>query len=142
MKTKTIEQTIMFKATQQEIYEILMDSRKHSAATGMKAKISREIGGKLSAGGGYISGENVKLVQDKKIVQKWRGDDWPEGHFSLATFEFGKTKGGTKITLTQKDVPAEQYDNVSEGWYEFYWNPIGKWLGRGAKKNKASKEKA
>ncbi len=127
-RNKTIKQTMTFKATPQEMYEIFMNSRKHTVATGMKAKVSRRIGGKLSAGGGYISGENVELVPDRKIVQRWRGEDWLEGHYSLASFVLVKVREGTKLKLTQTGVPAEQFDNVSEGWHTFYWNPIAKWL--------------
>ncbi|MBI3232331.1 MAG: SRPBCC domain-containing protein, partial [Candidatus Doudnabacteria bacterium] len=62
-----------------------MDSKKHSAITGGAASISRKIGGKVSAYDGYISGKNVELVADKKIVQTWRASDWEDGHFSLVT---------------------------------------------------------
>lgn len=87
MKTKTIRQIVVFKASPHDVYEALMDSKKHSKFTGAKAIISREVGGKINAYDGYIEGVNVELVPDKKIVQKWRGSDWPEGHYSTATFE-------------------------------------------------------
>ena len=45
MKKKRIEQKILIKATPHEIYEIFMDSKKHSKLTESEAKISRKIGG-------------------------------------------------------------------------------------------------
>lgn len=45
MKTKTIKQTIFFKAEPHDVYEALMDSKKHSKFTGDKAVISRKEGG-------------------------------------------------------------------------------------------------
>ena len=43
MKTKTIRQSATFKASAHEVYEMLMDSRKHTDFTGEKAKISRDM---------------------------------------------------------------------------------------------------
>ena len=72
METKNLNQAIIFKASPNQVYEALMDSKKHAKFTGDKAEISREVGGKISAYGGFIEGENLELVQDKKITQKWR----------------------------------------------------------------------
>jgi activator of HSP90 ATPase len=101
MKTKKIKQTVTFKSPPSEIYELLMESEKHSIITGAEAKISRKVGGKISAYEGYITGKNVELVEDKKIVQKWRASDWPDGHYSEVTFELKKIKSGTKLIFTQ-----------------------------------------
>ena len=62
MKTKTIRQSASFKTSPHEVYEMLMDSRKHTKFTGEKASISRKIGGKFSAYAGYIDGVNLDLV--------------------------------------------------------------------------------
>jgi activator of HSP90 ATPase len=105
-----------------------MDSKKHTSITGVQANISRELGGKISAYDGYIDGENVELVQDKKIVQKWRGSDWPEGHYSTATFELEDVAEGTKLIFTQTSVPEQEFEMVSSGWYQYYWEPMKKLL--------------
>lgn len=124
MKTKTIRQTVTFKASPHDVYEALMDSKKHSKFTGAKASISREVGGKVNAYGGYIEGVNVKLVPDKKIVQKWRGSGWPDEHYSTATFELKKSGKGTKLIFMQTDVPEEQYELTNKGWAEHYWDKM------------------
>ncbi len=46
-----------------------MDSRKHAKFSGDTASISRKVGGKIMAYGGYITGTNVELVQNKTIVR-------------------------------------------------------------------------
>lgn len=130
MKTKKIRQSVTFKASPHEVYEALMDSRRHAKFTGEKARISRKIGGKLVAYGGYIEGANLDLVPDKKIVQLWRGSDWPKGHYSKATFVLRKVKGGTHLTFTQSGVPAQYYDDIKQGWRDFYWAPMKKMLER------------
>ncbi len=127
---KTIRQTVNFKASPQAVYEMLMDSKKHSKFTESKAVISRKISGKISAYDGYIDGKNIKLIPNKKIIQQWRGIEWPEGHYSIATFELKKTKTGTQLRFTQTNVPDEQYKAISDGWKEHYWNKMKKMLGK------------
>ena len=128
MKTKTIHQTVSIKASPHQVYEALMDSRKHTKFTGDTAKISREVGGRFTAWGGYIDGINIELVPDKKIVQSWRGSDWPEDHYSKATLSFEETKGGTTLKFTQSGVPEEHPDEISQGWHDYYWKPIKEML--------------
>lgn len=128
MKTRTIRQTLTIKASPHEVYEALMNSRKHAKFTGAKASISRKIGGKFRVYAGYIEGINLELVPDEKIVQSWRGSDWPEGHYSRATFALRKAGNGTRLTFTQTDVPEDQYDDISKGWHDYYWKPMKKML--------------
>lgn len=126
---KTIRQTVTFKASPEAVYEALMDSRKHSQFTGAKAVISRKVGGRISAYDGYIEGANLELVPNKRIVQSWRGNDWPDGEYSRATFVLAKVKGGTRLTFTQTGVPDQQYKGIKGGWKEFYWAPMKEMLG-------------
>lgn len=124
MKTKTIRQSATIKAPPSDVYDALMDSRKHSKFTGGKASISRKIGGKFTAYDGYIEGVNLELVLNEKIVQSWRGSDWPEGHYSRATFALKKVPGGTQLSFTQSGVPEEFYEDISQGWRDYYWKPM------------------
>ncbi len=65
---KTIRQTVTFKASPHEVYEALMNSRRHAKFSGGKARLSRKVGGKFTAYDGYIEGTNLELAPDKKIV--------------------------------------------------------------------------
>ncbi len=129
---KTIRQSATFKASAHEVYEALMDSRQHSRFTGDKASISRKVGGKFTAYGGYIEGTNLELTPDQKIVQSWRARDWPEGHFSRVTYSLKEANGGTRLTFTQSGVPDEFYDEIGQGWRDFYWKPMKEMLGKKA----------
>ncbi len=131
METKTIRQSVLFKASPHEVYEVLMDSRKHAGFTGERAEISREVGGRVSAYGGYINGTNVELLPDAKIVQRWRSSEWPDGHYSTVTFELKRTTGGTRLSFTQSGVPEEDYEAKKEGWEEHYWEKMKKFLEKG-----------
>ena len=130
IKTKNIKQTVNFKATPHEVYEALIDSRKHSAFTGDKAIISRKVNGKFSAYSGGLRGKNLELVKDKKIVQAWqcimRG--WSKEYFSIATFSLKKTKSGTKLEFTHAGVPISCNASIAEGWRTYYWKPMKEML--------------
>jgi len=115
MKTKTIKQTISFKAKPEDVYNALMSSKLHSKFTGSKAVISNKVGGKFSAYNKYIIGTNLELVPGKKIVQSWRSSEWEKGHISKVTFIFSKVKSGTKLSFTHADIPLNDYESIKQG---------------------------
>jgi activator of HSP90 ATPase len=128
MKTKTLHQSVMFKASPHDLFEAFMDSKKHSEFTGAEAHISRNIGGEFRVWDDWATGMNLEVVPDKKIVQKWRGGDWPEGHYSVVTFEFQKKKGGTLLEFSQTEIPEELYEDIAQGWNEWYWEKLKLYL--------------
>jgi len=130
MKTRTIRQTATFKVAPKEVYEALMDSKKHSKFAGGKCSISRKVGGKVSISDGYIKGENVELVPNKKIVQLWQPaeDCWPSDHFSTVTYSLKAIKDGTRLTFTQTGVPVDCGDRFDTGWKDYYWGPMKEML--------------
>lgn len=127
MKTRTIRQQVFIPGAEpEELYEWLMDSRKHTRLTGDTARLSRKVGAKFTAGGGYITGRNLELTPGLLIVQEWRGeeDDWPEDHYSIARFRFSKVRGGARLDFTQRGVPDKVYEMIRDGWWQFYWQPL------------------
>ncbi len=68
-----------FKATASDVYMSLVDTQRVSVWTGERAEIVAEAGKPFRLMGGHISGEIVELVPNKRIVQKWRLKQWPEG---------------------------------------------------------------
>ena len=124
LKTKDIHQEVVFKAAPHDVYEALMDPKKHAEFTHSTVTIERKIGGKVTAYDDYIDGENVELVPGEKIVQRWHASDWPKGHYSLATFVLKPHKRGTQLIFNQTGVPAEQYQDIFDGWHDHYWEPM------------------
>ena len=128
MKTRTIRQQITFKASPHDVYEALMDEKKHGKFTQSETKISRRVGDSLSSGDGYIDGVNPELEPDSKIVQSWHASDWPEGHYSKVTFALTPVKGGTRLSFSHSGVPAEYTEDISQGWRDYYWQPMKEML--------------
>ena len=124
MKTRTIRQTIAIHASAHDVYEMLMDEKKHALFTGGSARISRDAGGTFDTNDGYSNGTNLELVQDEKIVQTWRASDWPDDHYSTLTITLSPGSSGTKLSFIQTGVPSDQYEEISQGWYDYYWNPL------------------
>jgi activator of HSP90 ATPase len=128
MKTKTIKQKVIFKVNSHEVYEALMNSKKHAIFSGGAAQVSRKVGGKFSVFDGYATGKNIELLKDKKIVQTWRASDWDEGHHSTVTFDITPTSYGCLLSFTQLKVPESEYEDIKRGWNDYYWEPMQKML--------------
>ena len=131
--TPVIEQTVAFaKVTPAELYELFMDSAKHSAATGAPAKVSRKIGGKWSAFGGMIFGKTLALVPDRLIVQAWRSAAWKKTDpDSILVVRFEKARLGAAAHLAHIGVPRHDHHGVTRGWKNYYWKPWKRYLAGG-----------
>ena len=128
MGTKIIRQSVTFKAKPHEIYEVLMDADKHSRLTGSIVQIDKNVGSEFIVYGGDIKGINLELVPNQKIVQSWRFNDWPEGHYSKVTFSIKEVPDGTHLAFTQTGVPDRFYEDIKQGWKDYYWEPMKEML--------------
>ncbi|HTK82391.1 MAG TPA: SRPBCC family protein [Bacteroidota bacterium] len=131
IKTKTIKQKEFISATPVEIYDALLNDKKHSAFTGAKATCDRRVGGKFTAWDGYITGKNVKLENGRRIIQEWKTQEWPQGYPpSVIEFTFKQKRNGTVVNMVQSLVPSIQAPNYEKGWKDYYWRPLKKYFGR------------
>ena len=69
METKTLRQTVTFRASPREVYDMLMDSKKHQSLSGVPAKISKKVGGRFTAWGSHLSGFNLVLKPGENLWQ-------------------------------------------------------------------------
>lgn len=124
--TGTIRHTVLIPLTTPEaVYRAFLSSKEHAQFTGSEAKCSARVGGRLTAWGKYISGKNIELVKDKRIVQEWKTSEWPEGcEPSILKISLKKKGEGTQVSMIQSRVPASQVDQYDKGWYESYWEPL------------------
>ena len=122
---KTIIQKIIFKNTDPEnLYAFYMSAKKHSEITGALAKISAKEGAKFTAYDDYITGKNLQLIEDKLIVQSWRGSDWASDDVDSTFILLFEAKGkDTVMYVTHANLPDEHAKSIADGWHEYYWNP-------------------
>ena len=132
MKTKSIKQTITFKAQPLDVYNLIMDSKKHAAFTGSKVKMSKRIFGAFKVYDGYIRGYNIELIPGEKIVQGWNfaEEGWAHKHYSICTFRFEQAGNKTKLNFLQSGVPGHKVEELKKGWKQYYWNPMKAYLKR------------
>src|SRR5664280_1941948 len=98
--TKPIVQSVIFKASPEKLFQIYTDSKKHSAATGVKAVASAKVGVKFTAFAGSISGRNLVVIPHRMIVQAWRASHWKKTDLDwILTMTFSKASSGGRIDL-------------------------------------------
>jgi activator of HSP90 ATPase len=139
MKTRTLQQTVTFKASPRQVYDMLMNSKKHQSLSGELAKISRKVGGKFTAWGSHISGINLVLKPGKKIVQAWRATGWWPDHYSIAIYDISKIRNGSRLKFTQIGIPPNRYSGHYRGWIEAYWTPMKEIFAAGTTSEKTAK---
>ena len=137
---ESIHQTANFKAAPSRIYEALLDTKQfqkiQALGVSMKAmkleakpvRISREPGGEFFLFGDYITGRQIELVPNQRIVQAWREISWDAGVYSLVKFELVVDGTGTKLVFDHTGFPFGAAEHLAVGWKRNYWDPIDKFL--------------
>jgi len=120
----TIQQTIEFNATPTQLFEALTDQDKLCVFSESDCIMELTTGSDFMLLSGEILGTNLEIVPDKLIKQKWRFKDWPDDHFSILTLTLEENNGGTKLNLTQIDVPTNQLSKTLSLWEDRFWKKI------------------
>ncbi|MCH2224595.1 MAG: SRPBCC domain-containing protein [Crocinitomicaceae bacterium] len=123
MKEK-LELKEIFNATPSEIYAAWLNGETHTIMTGGEAKCSNKEGGSFSAWDGYITGTNVSLTKDEKIVQTWRTSDFAlTDEASLVTITLSKISNRTELRIIHTNIPEGQ-TQYKQGWIDHYFIPM------------------
>lgn len=137
---ESIHQEPVIKASRRRVYEALIDTKQFDKVIQLSGvmqsmrlgnaptEISREVGGPFTLFGGYISGRNVELVPNQRIVQAWRTGGWDPGVYSIARFELAEQGSGTKIMFDHTGFPKGEAEVLASGWKAHYWEPLEKLL--------------
>jgi activator of HSP90 ATPase len=137
---EAIHQEPVFKASAKRIYDALTDAQQFQKVTMLSvdakgtdfatkpAVISREVGSAFSLYGGYITGRQVELVPNQRLVQAWRAGSWPVGVYSIARFELVAEGTGTKIVFDHTGFPQGLAEHLAIGWKSHYWEGLEKFL--------------
>jgi uncharacterized protein YndB with AHSA1/START domain len=135
-----IHQEPVFTASRKRVYDALTDAKQFDKVIQLSgvmqamhlpdkpAEISREAGGAFKLFGGYITGRQVELVPNERIVQAWRAGGWNPGIYSIARFELVEQGSGTKIIFDHTGFPQGKAEVLASGWKAHYWEPLEKLL--------------
>jgi activator of HSP90 ATPase len=125
---RNLKQSVTIGASPHAVYTTLVNAKEHAAFTGEKASLQPRPGGKFRHYGDGLYGYVLELVPDKHIVLAWRVTNWPKGRWSIADFTLAKAGKGTRLDFAQYGVPLVDWDGIVQGWKEFYWTPLKKYL--------------
>jgi activator of HSP90 ATPase len=141
--TEQIEVSGILAASPAKIYVAWLSSAGHTAMTGAPAETTYQSGGRFTAWDGYISGQNIELEPNKRIVQAWRTSEFPDGApDSRLEVVLEPVADGTRITFRHTNIPAGQGASYEKGWHEFYLAPMAKYFGAPAPAKPAAKKPA
>jgi uncharacterized protein YndB with AHSA1/START domain len=137
-----IHQEVLLPASRPRVYRALTEAKafdrvvrlSEAVTSGMvpvaakPSRISHRVGGAFSLFGGYVTGLQVELVRDQRIVQVWRAGSWPAGEFSIARFELTDEGAATRLVFDHRGFPAAEAAHLAQGWHGNYWEPLAKSL--------------
>lgn len=134
---RTIQQRVEFEnVSPEELFDIYMNSERHSAAICSGVTIGNKEDSKFTAFDGDVSGKVLLIVPKHMIVQSWRGNIWKETDLdSILILTFSKTSDGALIDLVHANIPEHAYTAVNEeAWNERYWDLWKVYLRQGLEK--------
>jgi len=131
--SNAIRQEVSIKASPDRVYDALIDAKHFSEFTGAPAEIDPSPGGAFSCFGGIITGRNIELLPNRRIVQAWRVAMWPDGLYSIVRFELQPDGSQTRLTMDHVGFPEEMRPHLNGemadgGWQRQYWEPLKKYL--------------
>lgn len=126
VNTTTVTDTQEFRTTASELYQTFTDPERIAAFTREQPKVfeGAKEGGKFALFGGNVSGEYLELKAPTKIVQSWRLNQWPAGHYSTLQIEFDQSDVVTYMRVKWTGVPVGQEDVTKRNWLEYYVRSI------------------
>jgi activator of HSP90 ATPase len=139
--SEAIHQELLFNASPQRVYGALTNGKSFDAitrlsdgdallkASGAKpTAINGEVGGTFTLFGGYVTGRNLEMLPDERLVQAWRAGSWKPGAFSIAAFSFVKEGTKTKLLFDHRGFPDGEGASLAQGWHSHYWGPLTTFL--------------
>lgn len=133
VNTTTVTDSEEFRTTAEELYQTFTDPQRLAAFTRAPPKVfeGAHVGGKFELFGGNVVGEYQVLEPGKRIVQSWRLQQWPAGHFSTLEIEFDQNDvdSVTVMRVNWTGVPVGQEEVTKENWQTYYVHSIKKTFG-------------
>lgn len=133
VNTTTVTATDEFRTTAEETFLTFTDPQRIAAFTRGEPRLfeGAKPGGKFAIFDGNVSGEFVTLEPPKKIIQKWRLAQWPDGHMSSQEIVFDQNNIDkvTSVRVTWSGVPVGQEEVVKRNWEGYYIRSIKQTFG-------------
>ena len=109
-------------ATPDEVFAALTTPFQIELWSGYPADMKPEVGYVFSLWEGDITGVNLEIKQNSLLVQEWFFGEQETP--SIVRLSLQKSSIGTKVTLLHTHIPDEVYEEITEGWQEYYLGSI------------------
>jgi hypothetical protein len=124
-----IQQSVVLPASAHALFAMYLDRVSHGAITGAPVTISGEPGAPFLAFEGAIRGTILAVISPTLIVQSWRSVHFKaDDGDSTLILSFRPNGDDGQIDLVHLDVPAHDFQGVTEGWESHYWSPWRRYL--------------
>lgn len=138
--------SVKYRVPPKVIYEALTDPKEIIKYTQSAVKFEKQIGSEFSLYNGYISGINEELVENEKIVQKWKMGNWKD-YADLTIVIKEKAGNECQINFSFKNIPEKDADNnyietkqLEIGYQTQICQKLSDWLGYPLNKDSESDE--
>lgn len=126
MELKDFKTRVKIKAEPADVYTALTNPFTIELWSGFAAEMSQEPGGEFSMWDGDISGRILELVPGEKIVQEWYFGEQEQA--SVVTIKIFADRSNSQVDLLHTNIPEDVYDEICEGWKEYYLGAIKDFL--------------
>ena len=124
---KNIKKHYHIKATAEDIFTALTNPLTIEIWSGASAVMEPVAGSEFSLWDGDITGVNIEIEPGVKIVQEWYFEE-EEGILptekSIVTIKLHSKGNSTDVELLHVNIPDEAFDNIAEGWDNYYFKPL------------------
>ncbi len=123
---KDFKKYITIDAEPEDVYACLTNPFTIELWSDMKVTMDPVPGKDFEMFDGSIAGKILEVDPNKKIVQQWYFGNQKEP--SIVTFKIHPDKKKVSLELRHTNIPDEDYENITNGWNEFYLGRIKEFL--------------
>lgn len=117
------EYELKIAADPEEVFNALTNAFQIELWSGYPADMKPEVGYVFSLWEGDICGVNLEVKANHRLVQEWFfGENESPSIVQIELKNAGN--GATRIQLRHSHIPAEVYEEITEGWKKYYWGSI------------------
>lgn len=109
-------------ADPEEVFAALANPFQIELWSGYPADMKPEAGYVFSLWEGDITGVNLEVVPNKRLVQEWFFGEQDEQ--SIVRITLKKAGGRTLLDLNHTNIPEDVYEEITEGWRDYYLGSV------------------
>lgn len=119
---KDFKYTLAITASPEEVFTALTNPFQIELWSGYPADMKAEAGYVFSLWEGDIAGVNLEVQPNRLLSQEWFFGEQEER--SIVRIELKKSGVQTTLTLTHTNIPDDVYEEITEGWREYYLGSV------------------